>query len=307
MSHFANTFPALEGGVVTQGHADYCRNNGHATNAKLDATGEPVEISERCPRCGDLLTAEYLKARFEAAEGAPLKVVLYAAWRRAVDRDQAIVDVAKTRAETEAAEIAEVEAMDFESMTADEIYALYAHANMSQRGILRKAWQDALKLEEAARYEAADAADAALAYIPRPGDVVTDNRGRLGIVTEGVRKSGIHKGRLGVQWTGEPCAVIERPSAVTPVDKTAVTAFAASLAKPEAPEAEAETPEAEGRVDGATETEANVVKYGTCPEATGGRHTITWSKVPGLIHNGEQTTPDHWRGYCEYCDETFLE
>lgn len=234
MSHFANTFPALEGNVVTEGHARYCRENGHATNMILGTNALPESVSETCPRCGEFLSADDL--RQEMAEAAALGDVVSlgafdAAWKRAVKREKAVVDVAKIRADREAAEIAEVEAMDFENMTADEIYALYAHANMSQRGILRKAWQDALKLEEAARYEAAEAADAALTYVPGPGDVVTDDRGRLGIVTEGVRKSGIHKGRLGVQWTGEPYAVIERPSAVTPIDKTAVAAFVASLNK----------------------------------------------------------------------------
>lgn len=51
---FANTFPAAASEsahwterVVTQGHADYCRNHGHA-NWTVDGVVLPT-----CPRCGE--------------------------------------------------------------------------------------------------------------------------------------------------------------------------------------------------------------------------------------------------------------
>lgn len=43
---FAMEMPALNGDVVTQGHADYCAENGHATHT----TGD--DVSPWCPRCG---------------------------------------------------------------------------------------------------------------------------------------------------------------------------------------------------------------------------------------------------------------
>lgn len=46
--HFRNTFPALAGETVTQGHADACAEHGHATH-KIDGVIQP-----RCPRCGEL-------------------------------------------------------------------------------------------------------------------------------------------------------------------------------------------------------------------------------------------------------------
>lgn len=134
----------------------------------------------------------------------------------------------------------------------------------------------------------------------RPGDlVIDDGDGRLGMVIEGPDRHGT----IGVMWRGgTPYPVFrhEGHGSLTRASEAAVAAFVASLAAPKAPETES-------RVDGATEAEANVVTYGACREAVSGRHRITWSKVPGLIHNGEQATPDHWRGYCGYCDETFLE
>lgn len=42
------TYPALNGDVVTQGHADYCSDHGHATH-----TVDGVDTG-RCPRCGEL-------------------------------------------------------------------------------------------------------------------------------------------------------------------------------------------------------------------------------------------------------------
>lgn len=42
-------FPALTGRTVTQGHADKCRDQGHAT---WTFDGDP---SEYCPRCGELV------------------------------------------------------------------------------------------------------------------------------------------------------------------------------------------------------------------------------------------------------------
>lgn len=189
-NHFANTFPSLEGNVVTEGHARYCRDNGHARNAIIGKNGEIVEISERCPRCGEILSAEDLKARWAVAEDLDERNALYAAWQVAVKRDEDKIRVAAARAARAEAE--------------------------------REA------------YEAAEAADAALTYVPSTGDAVTDEDGRFGIVTEPVRKAGIHKGRLGVQWAGQPYSVVERPSRVTVIPKSDLAAFLAALKKPSA-------------------------------------------------------------------------
>lgn len=46
LSRFAMSFPVINGEVVTQGHADYCMANGHATH-----TANGV-VAPFCPRCG---------------------------------------------------------------------------------------------------------------------------------------------------------------------------------------------------------------------------------------------------------------
>lgn len=46
-SRYALSFPAINGEVVTQGHADYCQANGHATHT----TDGAAHIM--CPRCGE--------------------------------------------------------------------------------------------------------------------------------------------------------------------------------------------------------------------------------------------------------------
>lgn len=46
-SRYADSFPALTGETVTEGHARYCRENGHATHT----TDGVVAIF--CPRCGE--------------------------------------------------------------------------------------------------------------------------------------------------------------------------------------------------------------------------------------------------------------
>lgn len=45
-SIYAMSYPALTGGVVTQGHTNYCASRGHATH-----TVEGV-VQGTCPRCG---------------------------------------------------------------------------------------------------------------------------------------------------------------------------------------------------------------------------------------------------------------
>jgi hypothetical protein len=56
-SYFAMSFPALNGEVVMRGHADYCEASGHAKHEIVDADGNVIETSERCPRCGKLTDA----------------------------------------------------------------------------------------------------------------------------------------------------------------------------------------------------------------------------------------------------------
>ena len=46
---YANECPILTGDTVTQGHADYCAEHGHATYTQ---NGKAVPW---CPRCGDNL------------------------------------------------------------------------------------------------------------------------------------------------------------------------------------------------------------------------------------------------------------
>lgn len=55
-NQFAMSFPALNGEVVMQGHADYCAEHGHATHT-VEAEDGTTTIAARCPRCGDLLEA----------------------------------------------------------------------------------------------------------------------------------------------------------------------------------------------------------------------------------------------------------
>jgi len=66
MSNFGMSFPALNGEIVMQGHADYCEANGHATHTVTDLEGNTT-TAERCPRCGKLTEA----AKAEVAEQAP--------------------------------------------------------------------------------------------------------------------------------------------------------------------------------------------------------------------------------------------
>lgn len=47
-----NSFPVLTHDVVTQGHVNYCKENGHATHKVADVT------SPFCPRCGERLYPE---------------------------------------------------------------------------------------------------------------------------------------------------------------------------------------------------------------------------------------------------------
>ena len=47
-NHYGTEFPAITGGIVCQGHTDYCSEHGHATH-----TVDGVDTG-RCPRCGEL-------------------------------------------------------------------------------------------------------------------------------------------------------------------------------------------------------------------------------------------------------------
>lgn len=62
----------------------------------------------------------------------------------------------------------------------------------------------------------------------RPGQVVTDAEGRIGIITESARKSGGSKGKIGVMWAFSAYAVLEVPEDLTVVAADAVRSFAAS-------------------------------------------------------------------------------
>jgi hypothetical protein len=53
----------------------------------------------------------------------------------------------------------------------------------------------------------------------RTGTEVLNRAGRRGVVTDEIRKSGINKGRVGVQWIGAPYAISEYPDDLTPVHK----------------------------------------------------------------------------------------
>ena len=47
MTNYKLSYPAVNGEVVTEGHTNYCKTNGHATHVV-----DGVE-SNLCPRCGD--------------------------------------------------------------------------------------------------------------------------------------------------------------------------------------------------------------------------------------------------------------
>lgn len=68
--NFAMSFPAIEGGVVMQGHADYCAANGHAKHTILGANGEVLEVAPYCPRCGDNLKPTVKHTRTELIKAA---------------------------------------------------------------------------------------------------------------------------------------------------------------------------------------------------------------------------------------------
>lgn len=54
MNIYATSYPVLDGEPVTQGHTNYCRDNGHATHT-VDGKTYPV-----CPRCGEFRTVQTL-------------------------------------------------------------------------------------------------------------------------------------------------------------------------------------------------------------------------------------------------------
>ena len=49
--HFAISHPVPTGDIVMQGHADFCRDYGHATWTVTHRDGTTETIA-RCPRCG---------------------------------------------------------------------------------------------------------------------------------------------------------------------------------------------------------------------------------------------------------------
>lgn len=58
MSKYIRTaleYPALDGDVVTERHARYCAEHGHATR-----TLDGVDVGA-CPRCGDVTSAALLR------------------------------------------------------------------------------------------------------------------------------------------------------------------------------------------------------------------------------------------------------
>ena len=59
MFNFGMSFPAISGGVVTQGHADYCAAHGHATHTVHKQDGTVHFVSPNCPRCGVSIRAEF--------------------------------------------------------------------------------------------------------------------------------------------------------------------------------------------------------------------------------------------------------
>jgi hypothetical protein len=63
-SAFALEMPALNYGVVTQAHADYCAEHGHATYTN------GTDVSPRCPRCGETVTPATSSEKREAAIAA---------------------------------------------------------------------------------------------------------------------------------------------------------------------------------------------------------------------------------------------
>ena len=55
-SHYATSYPTLDPeGIVTEGHAAYCRTHGHASY-KYNGI-----VSDYCPRCGYCTTSDTRK------------------------------------------------------------------------------------------------------------------------------------------------------------------------------------------------------------------------------------------------------
>lgn len=71
-SQFAMSYPALDGAVVMQGHADYCREHGHAT-----WTVDGVDTGT-CPRCGVTTAPAEAAPAEDTTEDAP--AVFQAKW-----------------------------------------------------------------------------------------------------------------------------------------------------------------------------------------------------------------------------------
>ncbi|WNN95996.1 hypothetical protein SEA_HIRKO_46 [Arthrobacter phage Hirko] len=69
----ATDYPALNYGTVTQAHADYCAEHGHATYTN------GTDVSPWCPRCGQSTTAKPVTPIHMTAEAAATKAYQFVA------------------------------------------------------------------------------------------------------------------------------------------------------------------------------------------------------------------------------------
>ena len=146
--NYATSFPVLTGEVITQGHADYCEINGHATH-KVDGVTSLV-----CPRCGNvsgMTYAEYLntmtvKSLREIARQAGISG--YTKLRKA--GLVIVIDVATTTAHIAAIrEAAQIAA----EPTMDRVRTLMSKAIEANRSVAQSAYRVWLATDDESAYQ----------------------------------------------------------------------------------------------------------------------------------------------------------
>lgn len=121
---YGRTFPALDGGTVTQGHADWCAKHGHATH-KVD--GELASMY--CIRCGDPLPDAEAPADELAGMAAAVEGIDFSA---AVEKAAALI-ASRSEREREA----KLDELEREAMVKGAPYRIEQRRFGSLGGVLR--------------------------------------------------------------------------------------------------------------------------------------------------------------------------